>query len=274
MKLLQRKGPNGSTYLIPEGSTEPHVIQFEKIERDCPYNRENPAHKIYDYKVIDKGEHVATFSKWSGSGRKYALADINGAEIRSQGYIDFMAYGLAKLNAVYAKAKASGLIPTAEEIEEREMAQAAKELADRRKGYINGAASESFEALKQLAAMVRKGSYILAATDHAEALIARVEASAQNQLQREADAQLKHAGLPVEGAYEGATCDEAIDGGSSPMPSSGFKLYPMDDGRYELHYISNFNTGDGWDSDAQELGVFNTVRAGITAAKKFKEAVA
>ena len=63
------------------------------------------------------------------------------------------------------------------------------------------------------------------------------------------------------------TYHEAIDGGVDyGRPSSGFVIYdPDDDGMFEAGYESTFDTGDGWDSMYDEIGMYPTYAAAVKA---------
>lgn len=71
-------------------------------------------------------------------------------------------------------------------------------------------------------------------------------------------------------AYENQTAlsPEAIDGGYSERPVSGHHIYEpavTDDGAYFAAYTYIFDTGDGWDSDQEEIGSYPTYEEALFA---------
>jgi len=111
-------------------------ITFERIERDCEYNKVLRASGaktgiLYDFKVLIGGEHRATIHKIS-HGIGYRLLDIDGRDIKEadnhrHAYkIDKQACFERDINLLWSKDR----IPTLAQIEERR-AERAREKAKR-----------------------------------------------------------------------------------------------------------------------------------------------
>jgi hypothetical protein len=104
-------------------------VKFIKTLRNCPFNQvAGPGQrKIYDYAIEDNGETVAWF-KWHYGVAGWSLCDSTGRPVRRQISNRLIrtvaAANIASFEETYAAHAA--LLPTAEQIAERDAAIAAK----------------------------------------------------------------------------------------------------------------------------------------------------
>ena len=160
-------------------------LDFKKVIRICGHNRDEATKErpryIYDYQVIKDGKHVATFKKELGR-IGYYLADVLGYQIirpqepgrRVLGhYRRILARCRDDFASIFVEADEAELIPTAEQLAEREAGkeaerkrQEAEELERQRIARIERAAPKLLEALK--AFMSLDATFSTAGREHVE----------------------------------------------------------------------------------------------------------
>jgi len=141
-----------------------HTYKFEKVKRDCPYNRDlkQGEKAIYDYNIFEDGKLIGIFKLRMRGCRGYELysTDHHPVKRSDEGFYNTVTAD-AKNDFERIIVEFRHRIPTADEIaewarqqQERAKAEMTQKLADERVWRMRGQVEEMYEILKDIVGYV------------------------------------------------------------------------------------------------------------------------